>query len=735
MKQDSPRDGAASQPGATPVPGHPWHLISLLSFALALIALLAAYCHMPNRFPYYFRLDYDFYAMRDMVRISSGQHPVLGYTAVFGAHLLLSITHKLSYLLGQVSVLTFNDLAACLNPLAAAAELTDFFRGHSPFVAFATVIFGWASLETAFRLSTGWRLAILTLLGTQQGFLYESCMIRGEAYAALFWAAALFCLVLTLRARRSPCKLAACLAMGFFLGLCFLTKIQFLFHLGIVPFLMVFLAQTAFRHDGAVPFFPPERHRLAFSLLNSVNLSAFLALFALGLTSPSVGLLAITNYPLGVTHVVLAACGALFFLLVAEIALPFWSRRLPTVWYVPRLLTIAAAGFLASFLMHFLLYSSPRKSFALMISNFQVLFLTPNLYSGYAPWAIRDMEQRISDFLGNVAASPEVFVLHLAALLLLILACRRRGLSACRWVVGSALGSTAIALAGVFLAARNVLVDAMMVGFLLNFVSALFILAAVMLHPSRSRAWVWVCAAFVLTATGAGIVNASDLFPGIDGEMNFYGWTDKPWRRDAEAYEPPDDTYRQIIRGFDADEEAARRQALFHRENRRLAGYVFKNQRVTMRQIGVVAKSQPVWTRDLGWRIDAFPARLEGAMVVDSAALPVLDRYYFKARRVPYLGLRGHPLDEGERNPAMRCVAVLTRADIEALIFVPQKDVDAIRMLGGQETSARIALAKEDDRRDLVGVKLPPYTEVPTAEIDRAHFFVIRYVEVRENAG
>lgn len=159
------------------------NLIFQIALPVAVVLLLAWYIHICCNYPYYFIWDMDHITTLDTVSIQSGLLPDQIAHPSFGMNLLLFFSEKVAHLFNIVSVLNLGEVSNSLNPLAAMAELTDFIRLHSPFLALGIAFLLSMTIYLMFDLSGRYLLFFLIFLGTQESLIYHSSMIRSELTA------------------------------------------------------------------------------------------------------------------------------------------------------------------------------------------------------------------------------------------------------------------------------------------------------------------------------------------------------------------------------------------------------------------------------------------------------------------------------------------------------------------------------------------------------------------------
>jgi hypothetical protein len=166
----------------------------------------------------------------------------------------------------------------------------------------------------------------------------------------------------------------------------------------------------------------------------------------------------------------------------------------------------------------------------------------------------------------------------------------------------------------------------------------------------------------------------------------------------------------------------AKAQAEDHRRTRRTVDFVFKNQNITHRNIGIVSEGFGVWSADTSYRIAEFPEFLKGAVLVDNASVKLRRSTFFEEE---YVSEHSEFLDKFKKDPPGRRISVLTRRDLKIFLFVA--DGDVVHLAGGSIvlTPYEIALQNEEDTLELRALEITNYSEIPLDRISRRFFFVI----------
>src|SRR5215213_10476659 len=85
---------------------------------------LASFVWVSERYPFYFIWDMDHSAALDLLLINNGLLPDhINHTGL-GMYLLTRLTSLVSWSIGTLSTLRFDNVAAALNPLLPIAEFT-----------------------------------------------------------------------------------------------------------------------------------------------------------------------------------------------------------------------------------------------------------------------------------------------------------------------------------------------------------------------------------------------------------------------------------------------------------------------------------------------------------------------------------------------------------------------------------------------------------------------------------
>lgn len=726
MERDSTesptKDRATGEPGGgffPPSSPRPFHAQDLfIPAAVCLIFLRFAWISM--QYPYYFAWDMDLVAAQDCLAIHSGLLPDHIAHPGFGMYLLLFATQKAAHAFGFLSAISLSDLSGSLNPLAGMAELTGFIRGHAPFLALGCVLMLWGALVLTFRPPPLWRLFLLLALGTQESLLFHAAVVRTDLFSLFYWSAALFLALLGLGTRNRWGQLALILAAGIALGLCFLTKMQALFYIVALPL-----------YCGFALALPPLRDRAPNTLLRtrwgpvivtgfSLLLTlVFTALLMAALRTPIPEGVTRWNREFGLTPMAVGFLSGLTLLFAGQCLLLRRGRAATPLFAATAFLTVIATGFLSAFRLHFALYRSPGQSLTYLLHDFKIAFtlqqLNPIEISRPAYTAI------LKD---TITYAPILFAVHFLALALVLALTLRAKTGGDRRALLPLLGLTALAMLSVVPGSRGMLRDFIWVETLTGFLTLSYLLRAAThegLAPLFRRA---LPAALLALVIAVNLAHNARMPARIDANHNNYGWQDDPWL--TNVFGNSHLHYRDLMdTRYAQGRDAAKRQAMRYREIRRTVHYVVKNQRVTHRNIGVLAEDFPVWTSDMDWTVARFPEELREAILVDTHSLETRPHYRFNLGKVQGtsedLDKFGAPAP-GDAIP----LALLARPDLRVLLFVDAKDVEGLESKHLTRTGHRIALARGPDTRTLEALEVWSYAEIPLDRLTGPHLTVIQ---------
>jgi len=708
---------------------------SLLCVALMISVLTLRFLSLSLCYPYYSMWDMDIQAVEGTMAIQGETIPVsnLGHPS-FGTYLLHTFSHKIAYSLGIVSILAKEQLATCLSPTTCVVELTSYLRLHSPFVAMGIVLCLWAAVLVLFRPSGMWGALLLLALGTHESLALHATMIRSELYAVFYWSGAVVLLALAAKTGRSGLRTLCLLSAGALLGLCFFTKIQALFYVAAAPllFLLMLAVDRQRWRDLGTPV--ARAHAVVVCLLTLLSGLAFVGLLhaARNTTIPDNFMtFARQGYATqGYALLLIAAVAGLFgcqCVMAAMGTVPARAFRLSSF------ATLLFAGFLASLLCHFLLYADPTVGFTYLLYDFKIAFTRNN---DFQKGPLKGTFSYYTAALGYfVQRSPLSFALYAFSLLLLLLGRIFRLVSVPKRLPVLALLLSALCMANVLFGvrARNPR-DLLMVEALLGFVSLAY-LTLVARYATRQPILLRVLAlTLVLVLVVINVAHSTTMVDRLDSNFNRYLWREAKWYPDQRGKSffskfillPKDKALAK--EPYLQDRTVLAPVARRHHEIRRTVDFVFKNQRIDLKNVGVLVERFPVWTADLSWRFASFPAQLQGALVIDACSLPLerdLDISSLKSKYVSWdvFGFHGAPGKEST-------LTVLGRPDLHVLMFVTPEDHQAVKTSGlitpaflGEDT--HIVVANGQQTQEFLPWEVDTGADINAARLTQPGFFVI----------
>ena len=689
-------------------------------FSVVIVLILAWHVFISYDYPYYFIWDMDHITCLDTVLIQSGLLPDQICHPSFGMYLPLFFSEKIAHLFGVLSVLDLEDIASSLNPLAAMAELTDFVRLHSPFLSVGIALLLCMAIHLMFGMSRWYLLFFLVFLGAQESLTYHSTMIRSELYSVFYWSGAVLTMAMAAKATSPVKRYGSLLVTGLLLGLCFLSKIQSLFYLASLAVLLL-LVFSLFQDEQR-----PNRRditRKAARWILAVSFFNVIAFLVLGIASYS------APWPRGVPTWASAfrvtPIAALFFLVLlslslCQLLLYLINKVSSDIFRFSSFLSITAAGFILSFTFCFFLYSDAAVSLHYMLLNFKIVFLRePKLLKIPEPSAY------ISNFLLFLYYNPTLFIANIALNLLMVLGYRFGFVRITKGQLALCLLVTALAFANIVVGTRFMLRDILWEEVLLNFLS-LFYVAILVSRAAQYR--------LLLARVGGGLlivlffvncIHTHNIPRRLDAEANHYGWqADKFF---GGVYGGNQRKYSEImLKKYDRTTAwVAKTKAVDHKRIRRRVDFVFKNQAITHRNIGIVFEGFSAWSAALDYRIVEAPPAIKGAILVDNASVGLKRNTFFKEE---YVRQRSYHLDKFKRRSSAGQISVLPRSDLKIFLFVHPDDVSHLVSEEIAQTPYKIVLRNTEQSVQLQGLEIKNYCEIPLDKITQRFFFVIRKI-------
>jgi hypothetical protein len=657
----------------------------------------------------------DYVTILDTVSIHSGLLPDHLHHTGFGMYLFLFFSEKIAHFFNIVSVLNLKDAANSLNPLAAMAELTDFVRFHSPFLSIGIVVLLCTAIQIISGASRWYFLFFLVILGTQESLAYHSSMIRTEFYSIFYWSAAFLTLTTAVKANYPAGRYGWLLLTGLLLGLSFLTKIQALFYVGsflfLLPLMFSIFSDSQKQHCRDLT----RKGAYLILVLSFINIivSVILGIAAQSTTVPE-GIPTWTN-SFRITPISAVLFLAMIALFLCQLYWCLKNRMSSAAFGYSSFFSIVVTGFILSFALHFVFYSDAALSLQYLLLDFKMTFLRNTLQ-------VLSLSDYISDFLLYLHYNPVLFIVNIILNLLLVLGYYFKFVRITRSQLIMCLLITAIALVNIFVGTRYMLRDIIWKEMLLNFLSLLYF---AILATRTTRYYL------VLVGTGFGLfivlffvncVHCLRMPDRMDANFNHYGWWQDRWFSAVYGQNHP--KYQQIMQKKynGTTMRVAEAKATEHRQIKRTVNFVFKNQDITLRNIGIVFEGFSVWSMDLDYRIAEAPPEMRGAILVDNASIEPQRNTFYKEKDVRE---NSEYLDKFKSPSPGKQISVLTRRDLRIFLFVSANDIPSL--VNGQITTTpyKIVLQNSNQSVELKGLEINNYSEIPLDKITQKFFFVI----------
>jgi hypothetical protein len=694
------------------------NMIFPIVFSAVIVLLLGWYILVCCDYPYYFIWDMDHVTCLDTVLIQSGLLPNHICHPNSSMYLPMISSEKIAYFFGVLSAINLAEVSGSLNPLVVMAELTDYVRLHSPFLSIGIVILLCTAIQVIFRMSRWWVLFFIAFMGVQESLTYHSSMIRSELYSVLYWCGAILTMAAAVKTSGPVKRYAGLLATGVLLGLCYLSKVQSLFYLITAPvlLLLMFSLSEDSQKKGLRGLTNKGTFRvLAVSLFNVV---AFTLLCIFSYSTPIPEGVPTWAVAFGITPIAAMFFLALLSLFLCQLYLRLTNKVSSDVFKFSSFFSVIGAGFILSFALFFIFYSNAALSLQYILINCKIAFLRVPESGLRVPPA-----EYISHFLLHVRYNPTLFIVHIVLILLLVFGYRRGFVRITKYQVALCLVATCLAFVSVAVVTRVILRDILWKDVLLNFLN-LFYFAILVNRANRNQ--------LTLTRVGAGLLivlflvncaHSCNMPVRIDANYTQYGWrADKFF---GTTYGGNQLKYARMMRERYNNTTAwvAETQAVNHRQIRRTVDFVFKNQAITLRNIGVVFEGFSAWSDALDYKITEVPSALRGSILVDNASVELKSKTFFKEEDV-----RKHSeyMDKFKKPSSPGLLSVLTRPDLKIFLFVYANDVSNLLSREIVQTPYKIVLRNQEQSVELYGLEIKNYCEIKLDKIKGKFFFVIQ---------
>lgn len=656
-----------------------WLVIVLLAFiSLALFQVHGA------RYPYYALDDMDELTALDVLLIRGGALPDHITHPTAGMYVLLTLTHRIGYLLNFVHLRDFRFVDSWANPLLGTAELIDFLRAHLPFLAVGSSLL--LALAVAWAAGAGpWIVVpIFLCIAVSRALAFHTLIFRTDSFA-LFYAAVAAAFAVSAVRQRGHTAIALAAAAGIAAGFAFTSKLTIVPTIALAPALVLFMLVR--RDQAFTRSFDVSRHFNRSVSVVAVAVYVLLLVLAL-LPMPSTFIhtrVSFHNYLL---------CAAAF----AAIAGPgIVTRILPERSVLYRFFSFAnlmALGFTLSFLALWFVMMSPESGIRFVAALAKVCFLgviDPALAPGYA------------GFWEQVVSSPALLLPPV--LLFAVLGFWSPRLASLREI-------GVLALIGLFVVVSILWFDRMIIHqdaiFTEPLVLAHFGLMLALIHQRGGLAARGLAALCVVVLLARGVAQAE--IPALTNVI--YAGYFKESRQILTPYQTGNqqqiqDEFGRLLVKDNATghvvsphaRELVYAQAADYRTIASRVSYVVPNLgRIEWSRIGVLGEGLKPFgqTRRELW-FTSVPPELEGATVYIPPDRGERPGATWLERALRYCGLYDHETNAWLRQ---RTEVIRPRSDMSVLVFVP---ADRRQVFALPETAPIVGMAD----RPYVGVPVP----------------------------
>jgi hypothetical protein len=674
-------------------------VIPVLLYAATAAVLAWLFVGFFQSYPFYFIWDMDAIVVQDTILLNSGYPPDQILHPGAGMYLVLANSGRGAKRAGIVSTTTLGDLGGALSPLNGVAELTDYFRSHSPVIAMAILFLGWAAVVRLTRAPPLPGFFVLIVLGCRPSLFYHSTMVRSELYAVVLWCIAIAAIAVLWHRPSRRWHGALLVLSGLLLGLAFLTKVQIVLHVA-TACLLALGARWSNGPRLAEPQVVSEARTRRGAAFAGAALLAMLVLSILAWKTEIPPNVPTWTDTFSMTPQLAGALLALAGLVVVQL-LPGRPKLRTTASD----LSMLAAGGVAAIFLTLAATPSLATGWVYLLRVFKMVFLRQ-------PGGEAIFSRSPGDLIEIVAARPLVFAAFAVVCVVLVALLRRRQAGSGHIVLCAAL--CAFALAEVVLTVRPIqrdmlLIDTLMVPVIL---AVALVAARRLLFIGRAALLLAVCTLLLVDGAAGGSKVVRDL----DVLYADYGWRPTYWI--FAAYPGEQARFEEtMFRAYGHLEDRTQRwwlpppvifRAVHHKPTRRTASAVVPSREINHRYIGILWEGLPAWTDRPKMRFTSIPETLRGAVTVDCAAAPDMRRGFRPAGDPPAEWIRSSPQDE----PAPGALALLPRSDLSVHLFVSEGDyLSAIGRIGATKLPdpPRIVVSDGTVNHVLHGVALSSY--------------------------
>jgi hypothetical protein len=312
---------------------------------------------------------------------------------------------------------------------------------------------------------------------------------------------------------------------------------------------------------------------------------------------------------------------------------------------------------------------------------------------------------------------------HVVLTLLLVFGYLKRFVRVTKFQVVLCVLASCIAFVNVIVMTRFKLRDIIWEEVLINFLSLFYFAILVSRAKGGNLRLAKVGGCLLVLLFLVNCVHVYNTPDRIDANYTQYGWRTDKWF--SAIYGGNQRKYSEIMRDKYDNTTAwvAGAKAIDHRRIRRAVDFVFKNQAITHRNIGIVFEGFSAWSADLGYKIRQAPPALKGAILVDNASVALKSKTFFKEECV-----REHSdyMDKFKKSSSAGRISVLTRPDLKVFLFVDSGDLSGLVSEEIVGTPYKVVLQDGNRSIELEGLEIKNYSEIAMDRLSEKFFFVIR---------
>ncbi|MBF0463973.1 MAG: hypothetical protein HQK88_10675 [Nitrospirae bacterium] len=701
--------------------------LRLMPFVIVSIILFFCYYSINRSYPFYFIWDMDHQVLLDLLQVNSSMLPSNLTHPGFGIKFLLYLTHKTAYALKYISVSGFKDLYESVSPLVCVAELTEFYRRHSPVLAFLTVLLLWSSLNIIFKPKWWISLFVLIFLGFQESLLYHSSMIRSELYCVFYWSCAVFFTSCATKQHNSLRRNTYLILAGIFVGLSLLTKVQAIMYIFFVAPFFVSNQFCCTQYKDTERVTGNNKPSAHYFYLCVVNTAVFFLLMFMGFVfKMPTAVETLNQQPYGFTKVSIVFFAIWGFYLLYNL-LAFYIPKLNTPERKPLLLiNLIVTGFICSFLLHFLIYSDTSLSFNYLLSDTKSLFFNPQQIMANSHMV------NLTKLTEQIVYNPFLFAVNAAVTAVLALGYLMKFIEIQKRQIVMLFLLLALTYTNTVFATRFMLRDYLWVEIMVNFVSiylALIIMSNIKKHIKPVLFFLIVIFLILFTKN---ICQCVKVPVRINANYGQYGWKvmlghvyDRIGEKNYAAIMDLHYLIKTKNNRFSYDIQ----NALNYEDNKRIASFIFPCSKVNTRYLGFIDQMEHVWKDSFDYIIIGFPEVLKNALTIDPAFVLSQTTCRLKPDTVSTDEFGGPFVEYQDKingKPKAGILPVFVRRDLDVILFVHKEDEAALTSINLVPINIKIVLSDGKNQLELHGLEIKKYSEIDVSKIKYKYLFVIK---------